>query len=795
MKFSFTPILYFIVIFFFFQSCNPDNKPKFNLTENNITGLATTIKLNTDTTTIFLSDYFNDCSTITKIMAPENIIIESNKSNDTITLVNSDNYKLNPVSILKVYINSDIYDLILLKSKKIKYPFVFDDTEKKYKSVQIAGDMNAWNPANNIFNYSDGKWQTNLYLEPDNYAYRIVLDGNSIVDPQNPDSISNGMGGWNSILKIENSNSDIIPELKTVAQENNIIKLSVNDSNSKIIALFQNYEIKTSKNNNEIKIKIPEIAKTIKRTYIRVLAYNNSYSSNEVFIPLDFGKVITESSQLTRQDKETNIMYFMMVDRFYDADKNNDKPLNDPEVSPKADFHGGDISGITEKIKSGYFKELGVNCLWLSPIVKNPEGKYGLFDKDGYKSKFSAYHGYWPLYFTEIDSRFGSSDDLKQLVQTAHENNDNVILDIVAHHVHEKSPFYQQNKDKNWTTNLYLPDGTLNTEKWDEHRLTTWFDVFLPTLNLAIPEVAEIVADSTVYWLDKYDVDGFRHDATKHIPLNFWRTLTKKVKEESAKTGKTYYQVGETYGTPELISSYIGSGMLDAQFDFNVFDAILNSVIKDDVGFEDLEARLKQSMQYYGEHNLMGNMTGNQDRNRFMSLATGDVKFDEDGKLAGWSRNIEKTTEEGFEKLAMMHSLIMTLPGIPVIYYGDEIGMTGGNDPDNRRDMKFSGLTEQQSELFNTVKTLTHLRSNNPLFLFGDLKFIKVTKDLLIYSRNYFDKSAIVIINTSDEVQHIEIPVSENQKNLKSILNNEIKIENDKLIIDIKPMKFDILME
>ena len=259
-------------------------------------------------------------------------------------------------------------------------------------------------------------------------------------------------------------------------------------------------------------------------------------------------------------------------------------------------------------------------------------------------------------------------------------------------------------------------------------------------------------------------------------------------------SGKNYYQVGETYGTPELISSYIGSGMLDAQFDFNVFDAILVSVIKEDVGFEDLRARLKQSILYYGEHNLMGNMTGNQDRNRFMALATGDVRFDEDGKLAGYSRNINKTTEAGFDKLAMMHAIIMTLPGIPVIYYGDEIGMTGANDPDNRRDMIFSGLTERQSALFNTVKKLTHLRSENPLFMFGDLKFIQVKKDLMIYSRNYFDKTAIVIINTGNNTENISLPAIDNYKSLKSIFSNDLIFENNNIFVETKPMKFDILI-
>ncbi|MDV7396578.1 alpha-amylase family glycosyl hydrolase, partial [Arthrospira platensis SPKY1] len=121
----------------------------------------------------------------------------------------------------------------------------------------------------------------------------------------------------------------------------------------------------------------------------------------------------------------------------------------------------------------------------------------------------------------------------------------------------------------------------------------------------------------------------FRHDATKHIPLSFWRMLTQKVKQVSQKTRRSYYQVGETYGSPELIGSYVGSGLLDGQFDFNVFDAMLSSVIRDETGFDILAERIKQSINYYGSFNLMANITGNQDKPRFMSLASGDISFQE----------------------------------------------------------------------------------------------------------------------------------------------------------------------
>ena len=174
-----------------------------------------------------------------------------------------------------------------------------------------------------------------------------------------------------------------------------------------------------------------------------------------------------------------------------------------------------------------------------------------------------------------MDDRLGSEQAFKELIDIAHENGMNVLLDYVAHHVHQDHLLYKQHPE--WTTPLYLPDGTMNTEKWDEHRLTTWFDTFLPTWDFSKPEVVEALTDTAMYWVNNYDLDGFRHDATKHIPEAFWQTLTRKMKSQS---DKKLFQIGETYGNPELISSYVNSGQMDAQFDFNLYDAMVDAFAK-----------------------------------------------------------------------------------------------------------------------------------------------------------------------------------------------------------------------
>ena len=784
--------LFFILIN---NSCkikfNDEVKPGLNQI---IYGLASPVKLGYDTTKVILSDYFENVDIIYKINYPKGLqLIKNNK--DTLVLLSSDSLAV--IDVLTIETQKGKMEIPVIKSSKQKYKFVFSDPDHIYKTVNLVGDINAWNPANSPLVFRDSLWTINLFLKPDKYAYQIVLDGKWQLDPQNDAKISNGMGGYNSLLTVGGKDNGIKPVLETDKIETNKIILKSNVLGLKYQVMYQNHRIGYEKKGTKLKIEIPDFALDRKRSYIRAWAYNNDFVSDELFIPLDSGKVLTQVSQLTRQDKETNIMYYVMVDRFRNAKKDNDAPLNDPEVSPKADFHGGDLAGITEMINKDYFEKLGISALWLSPIVQNPKGKYGLYNVKGIKSKFSAYHGYWPVSFTKVDERFGTSDELMQLVEAAHNKNENILLDFVANHIHEKHPLYKKYKDKGWFTDLYLPDGTLNTERWDDHRLTTWFDVFLPTLNLEKTEVADMLSDSAVFWLDKYDIDGFRHDATKHIPLNFWRMLTAKVKDESRKTGKNYYQVGETYGTPELINSYIGSGMLDGQFDFNVYDALVQSIINDNTGFEMLKQKLLQSIKYYGVHNLMGYMTGNQDKPRFMALATGDVSMDEDSKYAGWSRKINKKTPEGYSKLALMHTFIMTFPGIPVIYYGDEIGMTGGNDPDNRRDMKFDNLDKYEQNLFNKVSKLTHLRLDNPVFMFGNMKFHKVGKDIIVYSRKYFDNIAIVFVNNSNEDKKIEITLDKNYnlKDLKSTFGSGFNIKKNKITVNLKPYSSEILIK
>ena len=154
----------------------------------------------------------------------------------------------------------------------------------------------------------------------------------------------------------------------------------------------------------------------------------------------------------------------------------------------------------------------------------------------------------------------------------------------------------------------------------------------------------------------------------------------------------------------------------------------------------------------------MGYITGNQDRPRFISYADGSLEFGEDTKYAGWNREISIQDTLAYQKLSALTAYMMTIPGIPCIYYGDEYGSPGGNDPDNRRQMQFDGLDKHQLATRDRAKKMIQIRKENLALIYGDTDILEAEETIMVLSRKYFDNEVIAVFNTGSAPLDIQLP-------------------------------------
>ncbi|MFO7977619.1 MAG: alpha-amylase family glycosyl hydrolase [Bacteroidales bacterium] len=744
-----------IILSVAFLSCETEPEAIFPEGDD-IFGLATPVKLKGDTTQLHLEDYFltGSLQDIDSVTGNSNLRFFLSQDGTMLSVVAVSRY-VPFLSEMKVWLNGQAYSFFVERDRRMLFTFIFDPPENSFRSVSIRGEMTEWAPR--PLRLMDGVWQTSIELNPGQYQYLLVANGRDMLDPTNPNTVDNNIGGTNSLLEVGRIDRTHTPHLSPAGVDGYTIKLNLENQIQDLFVFWQNYRMppeRVSRHDNQISIHITGDALDMKRSFLRIRAYNNYGPSNDLLIPLEYGKPVVDPRQLDTQDKEATILYFMMVDRFNNGNPENDDPIDNPEVAPMANFMGGDLAGITSKIDEGYFRDLNVNTIWLSPITQNPLEAWREFPEP--RRLYTGYHGYWPITLTTVDHRFGTGGEMEGMVTAAHENEISVMLDFVSNHVHQENPLIEQNPE--WATQLNLPGGRKNIRLWDEQRLTTWFDTFLPSLDFSIPEVVEVISDSAFFWASHYNLEGYRHDATKHVPLEFWRTLTRKLREDyMVPNNKRLFQIGETFGSRELIGDYVGSGLLDGQFDFNLYFDARSVFAQDEPSFEMLNRSLHSSFEYYGFNNLMGNITGNHDMPRFISLAGGALEFDEDHEEAGWAREVGVGDAVGYNRLSMLTAFIMTIPGVPVIYYGDEIGIPGGGDPDSRRPMIFEGLTDQQQLVKNNASRLAGLRASNLALVYGDFKTLQVSDEIWAYGRNYFGESALVLFNRSSLPQEITL--------------------------------------
>jgi cyclomaltodextrinase len=413
---------------------------------------------------------------------------------------------------------------------------------------------------------------------------------------------------------------------------------------------------------------------------------------------------------------------------------------------------------------------------WISPVYDNPDVAFQEYPPP--HRWYSGYHGYWPISDTLVEEKFGTMAELKELVTKAHAHRMRVLLDFVAHHVHIDHPFYKEHPE--WFGTLNLPDGRKNLRLWDEFRLSTWFEPYMPSFDFTkSAEARNVVAANAVWWLKETGADGFRHDAVKHVPNVFWRELTRRLKAEiEIPFQRKLYQIGETFGDDELIASYVNNGQLTAQFNFNLSYLAIPVFLDAEKSFTTLDYYIKRSFTSFGPYNVMGNIMDSHDKVRYMAYADGKVKNQGvDTREMAWKDPPTVDHPSSYRKSELYLTYLLTTPGLPVIYYGSEFGMTGADDPDNRRMMRFgSQLTDLERQMLEVTRTITKLRNTHSALRYGDFLTLKADEAMYAYLRSDLNERILVVLNKSENARRValQLPAAYDTHRLVDVLNGSI---------------------
>ncbi|MBT3220330.1 MAG: hypothetical protein HN348_14690, partial [Proteobacteria bacterium] len=372
---------------------------------------------------------------------------------------------------------------------------------------------------------------------------------------------------------------------------------------------------------------------------------------------------------------QSGVMYYAFADRFANGDTSID--TSEGASSELASYMGGDFQGLTDALS--YLEDLGVTIIWISNPQDNAENAWG-----GDCGTYSGYHGYWPDDAYAVEEHYGGASALKTLVAEAHSRQMRVVMDWVCNHVHQNHPYYQSHPE--WFNDQVLCKVGDDYSNFDLIPETCWFAEYLPDVKYYEPDPLDLMVEDAIWWAKEYDLDGFRVDGAKHVPHSVIWNLTTRLDEELehsyAGGNQEFYTVGETFTFDRnLIVAYVNDNELDAQFDFPLYGTLRSAFIDDSATLQDLKNSMAASQSAYGDA-LMSTFLGNHDVSRFTSY----------GSAGSWAGSSDSacivadavTDDWWYGRLELAWTYLLTQPGIPLIYYGDEIGMPGHADPDNR---------------------------------------------------------------------------------------------------------------
>lgn len=637
------------------------------------------------------------------------------------------------------------------------------DSTRTIENLYIAGGFNDWELTDKMENEGNGNFSIILDLDPGDYSYKFVDSDadNWFLDPENPYTIyENNIR--NSRLRVDDPRNPLLQLFDQPEVTDDAISFRVgfirgtdeNEINASSIKVKRNGVDYTVDFDSENKIWTVNDTglENGKYSYLFEAADSEGHKARNLFVP-----VWIEDQTFDWRD---GAMYFTLTDRFRDGDQSNNSPVSG--VDTRANWQGGDFEGLLQTLEDDYFDDLGINVLWVSSVSQNT--KYsGAGVSDG--RQYSGYHSYWPIStgWTEenpldgvepVDQHFGDLELFKQVVQEAHSRGIRVIVDFVVNHVHSDHPWWDEHKNDGW---FYSPNSPYICG-WDQP-ITCWFTAYLPDLNYTKLDLMNAMTDHAIWLVQETNIDGFRMDAVKHIIHDLGWTLRARLSEEiDTNKDVRFYMVGETFvGENEAgtIKEYISEMELDGQFDFPVYWNTKNTFLNWNRDFNETASRLLSNENFYSDFAILSNFMGNHDVTRAVSEAAGNTG-------SAWDNPpTTPTNEEPYKRLRLAWSFLYTIHGIPLIYYGDEFGMPGSGDPDNRRMMIFgNSLNTQQKATLAHVKKLGKIRNDNIALRRGER--IQITNDanFWAYGFNYEGNKILVVLNRSDSTVSRSVNVS-----------------------------------
>lgn len=614
----------------------------------------------------------------------------------------------------------------------------------------VLGAWSGWTEPVPMVAFDDRWWVAELALPPGEHGYLIVEEGEAHLDPLA------GLGGWRRSDGVEVSwlvvDECLAPRV-AVEQDAGVLRvetLPARDEaaiDSVAVSIDGEARARLQLGPGETTTTVATTGLSRGRHVVELVARDAAGRSG----PAVRHAVWTDPIAAEHADA---VIYHVMIDRF----RGDGGVALGPPATPGVRA-GGTLDGVRAELERGTFDALGASTLWLSPVYVNPEGlRPGREDDHLYE----GYHGYWPVDARAVDERIGGTAALEALVASAHARGVRVVLDLVPNHYDETNPVVAANLDAGWF-NRRDPTCVCGAADcpWSTHIETCWFTPYLPDVRLQHPDALATAIDDALWWQRSFGIDGFRVDAVPMMPRAATRRIFDAVRRaegpraQSLLVGEVFTGAGDA-GVAAL-RYHVGQHGLDSVFDFPTMWAI-RDVLTGAAGFDALVAVLQAEDEALdGSGVVLARMLGNHDTARIASVVAGD-----DGRDP-WDD--PPPAEVGVDVLARVRlgfATVFTLPGIPTVYYGDELGMAGAADPDSRRVMPDEAeLGAPALALRADVMRLGGLRRCMPALRRGTWRSVGVSAAHLAFVRELQDEApALVVLSAADSTTRVTVPAA-----------------------------------